>query len=374
MSQPIIMNQFKAFILKEIYHILRDRKTLLVLLGMPIAQIVLFGFALSNEVKNTSIYFLNQSSEPLAQQLIAKVDQNKYFDVKGYIQDAAEAEVLLRSGKAKVVAIIPSDFAYALAHENETTIQLLTDGADPNTANIINTYFTLITQQFRNEHFGKINLPYQINTNVRMLYNPQLKGEYTFVPGVIAMVLMIICVLMTSVSIVKEKELGNMEMLLVSPTNPLIVIISKAVPYFVISLIIVTIILIMSVTLLHIPIRGSLWLLYFVSSIFILAALSLGLVISTITNSQQVAMLISLMGMMLPTIMFGGFMFPIENMPLPMQIISNIIPAKWFYYAINGIMINGLGISSLYKEILILLGFCVLFITISFKKFNIRLS
>ena len=163
-------------------------------------------------------------------------------------------------------------------------------------------------------------------------------------------------------------------MLLVSPTNPLIVIISKAVPYFIISLIIVTIILVMSVVLLHIPIRGSLWLLYFVSSIFILSALSLGLVISTITNSQQVAMLISLMGMMLPTIMFGGFMFPIENMPLPMQIISNIVPAKWFYYAINGIMIKGLGISSLYKEILILLGFCVVFITISFKKFNIRLS
>ncbi len=207
-----------------------------------------------------------------------------------------------------------------------------------------------------------------------MLYNPQLKGEYTFVPGVIAMVLMIICVLMTSVSIVKEKELGNMELVLVSPTRPHIVILSKAIPYFVLGLILVTVILLMSRFLLHIPIRGNLLLLYGVSALFIITALSLGLVISTITNSQQVAMLISLMGMMLPTIMFGGFMFPIENMPLPMQVISNIIPAKWFYYAINDIMIKGQGFAAVRFDVLILFGFTLLFLFISYKKFNIRLS
>ena len=200
-----------------------------------------------------------------------------------------------------------------------------------------------------------------------MLYNPQLKGEYTFVPGVIAMVLMIICVLMTSVSIVKEKELGNMELVLVSPTRPHIVILSKSHTLFCTGLNLSYGYLAYESVLLHIPIRGNLLLLYGVSALFIITALSLGLVISTITNSQQVAMLISLMGMMLPTIMFGGFMFPIENMPLPMQVISNIIPAKWFYYAINDIMIKGQGFAAVRFDVLILFGFTLLFCLLVIK-------
>jgi ABC-2 type transport system permease protein len=178
---------------------------------------------------------------------------------------------------------------------------------------------------------------------------------------------------MTSVSIVREKELGNMEMLLVSPMHPMSAIFSKTIPYLVLSLAIVSVILTLSVFVLNVPIRGSIFSLMLVSFIFIIASLSLGLVISNITNSQQVAM-ISLMGLMLPTIMFGGFMFPIENMPLPLQIVSNIVPAKWFYYCINGIMIKGLGLSDVFKEMLILMAYTAVFILISYKKFKIRLE
>ena len=368
------MNQLKAFILKEIYHILRDKKTLLVLIGMPVIQIILFGFALSNEVKNTTIAVVNQSGDDLSYKLLHEIDASKYFDIVATFKDASEGQKSLRSGKAKIVLIIPPSFGKDIRHGNETNIQLITDGTNPNVATTVNTYITAICRDFRNTAVGELTLPYTIEVIPKMLYNPQLKGEYTFVPGVIAMVLMIICVLMTSVSIVKEKELGNMEMLLVSPTHPLVIIVSKVIPYFVLSLILITIVLLMSRFLLNIPFRGNVMLLYLVASLFIITALALGLVISTLTNSQQVAMLISLMGMMLPTIMFGGFMFPIENMPIPMQVISNIVPAKWFYYAINDIMIKGLGIEAVFKEMLILIGFTLLFIAISVRKFNIRLS
>lgn len=368
------MNQLYAFVIKEIYHIIRDKKTLLVLFGLPIAQILLFGFAMSNEVKNTTVYIADLSVDNLSQSLESQINASKYFDIVGHINDISKADEILRSGQAKVVVVIPQNFASELTHQNSATIQLITDGANPNLAATIQTYLSAIIRDFRNDQFGKLELPYTINVNTRMLYNPQLKGAYTFVPGVIAMVLMIICTLMTSVSIVKEKELGNMEMLLVSPMNPLIVLFSKTIPYLILSLFIVVVILILSVTLLDVPIRGSLFLLIGVCFIFIVASLALGLVISTITNSQQVAMMISLMGMMLPTIMFGGFMFPIENMPLPLQILSNIVPAKWFYYSINAIMIKGLGLTSILKEVSILLAYCVIFITISYRNFKIRLS
>lgn len=368
------MSTFKSFVKKEVRHILRDRKTLLVLLGMPIVQIILFGFALSNEVKNTVLYVADLAHDEMSASLIKQIDASKYFDIGGVITQTTEADALLRTGKAKVVMVVPARLSEDLQHQKEVTLQLLTDGTNPNLASTVNTYLSIIVRDFRNRTLGDLRLPMTLKVEPRMLYNPQLKGEYTFVPGVIAMVLMIICVLMTSVSIVKEKELGNMELVLVSPTRPHIVILSKAIPYFVLGLILVTVILLMSRFLLHIPIRGNLLLLYGVASLFIITALSLGLVISTITNSQQVAMLISLMGMMLPTIMFGGFMFPIENMPLPMQVISNIIPAKWFYYAINDIMIKGQGFAAVRSEVLILFGFTLLFLFISYKKFNIRLS
>ncbi len=374
MANNTRFNQLKAFVIKEIHHILRDRKTLLVLFGIPVVQIVLFGFALSNEVKNNRLLICDQAHDVHSAMLITRLDASKYFDVVGYVSNPDEGTDRLRSGSAHMVVVIPSGFSADLRHSHETSVQLLTDGTNPNLAATIQLYVQSIVNDFRNQIFGKPDIPYEIEVSPRMLYNPQLKGSYTFVPGVMAMVLMIICTLMTSVSIVREKELGNMEMLLVSPMNAMTAIFSKAIPYLLLSLMLVTVILILSVTMLDVPIRGSILLLYLVSLVFIITSLSFGLAISTATNSQQVAMLISLMGLMLPTLMFGGFMFPIENMPIPLQVLSNVVPAKWFYYSINDIMIKGLGFGAVYHRVLLLAAYAAVFLAISYRNFKIRLS
>jgi ABC-2 type transport system permease protein len=214
----------------------------------------------------------------------------------------------------------------------------------------------------------------RIVSEIRMLYNPELKGAPNFVPGVIALILMLVCVMMTSVSIVREKEMGTMEVLLVSPFRPLFVVISKAIPYLVLSLINLAVILLLSVYLMDLPVKGSIVLLFAESTLFIITALSLGLLISTATASQEIAMLLSLMGMLLPTLLFSGFMFPIENMPWPLQVISHIIPARWFYIIVKSIMIKGLGFSAIWKETLILSGMAVFFLVVSITKFKKRLE
>lgn len=363
-----------AFIKKEFYHVLRDYRTLLVLVGIPVVQILLFGFALSNEVKNSKVAILDYSKDEMTASIIEEMHASKYFDVVEYVSDRQMAEEALRSGRARMVMVFSPKFTDELSHSNEADIQLLTDGSDPNFATTIINYASAIIQDYQQRTFDREALPYDIKIITRMMYNPQLRGEFTFVPGVMALVFMLICSLMTSVSIVKEKELGNMEILLVSPLKPLTIIISKTIPYFVLSLIILAIILLLSVFLLEVPIQGSLTLLISISVLFIIASLSLGMVISSVTDSQQVAMLISLVGLMLPTIMLSGFMFPIENMPLPLQFVSNIVPAKWFYYGISDVMIKGLGVKAVAKEMIILSVFTFIFLTISFKKFKTRLA
>lgn len=367
------MKQYLAFIKKEFYHIIRDYRTLLVLIGIPIVQIVLFGFALSNEVKNTRIGIWDNAESTHSRQITLKVAASNYFEIVGRIHSIEEANQFLRSGKAKMIVVFPHNFSEDLIHENKGSIQLLADGSDPNLATTIVSYMSAIINDYQNAYFHRESLPYEIDVQTRMIYNPQLKGAFTFVPGVMALVLMLICSLMTSVSIVKEKELGNMEILLASPLRPTTIIISKTIPYLILSLFILFIILLLSVYLLEVPVRGSFLLLITISILFIIAALGLGMVISTLTNSQQVAMLISLMGLMLPTVMLSGFMFPIENMPYPLQLVSNLVPAKWFFYGIRDVMIKGLEWQEVYEYILVLSGFGIFFLLISFWKFKIRL-
>lgn len=368
------MKQFITFVRKEFYHVFRDKKTLLLLFGLPIAQIVLFGFALTNEIKNSEVVICDYANDVASHRIINKIEASSSFDITKTIMSHREIEAAFKSGNAKLAIIFPANFNNELLHLNKGRVQIIADASDPNTASTLTNFATTIIMDYQNELMQGRKPPIKINTEVRMIYNPELKGATNFVPGVMALVLLLVCVLMTSVSIVKEKELGTMEILLVSPFNPILVIISKAVPYFFLSLLNLTVILVLSVTLLGLPIKGSLLLLYFESSLFILTALSLGLLISNSTDSQQSAMLISLMGMLLPTLMFSGFMFPIENMPLPLRTISNIVPSKYYYSIAKSIMIKGLGISAIWKETLILIGMTVVLLTISFKKFKIRLA
>lgn len=366
------MKQFFTFIKKEFYHVFRDPKTLLLLFGMPIAQIVLFGFALTNEIKNTNILICDYAHDAASQRIIEKLEASKSFDIERVLQRQQDIESSFKKGTVKLAIIFPANFNNDLLHLGKAQVQIIADASDPNTASTLTNYASNIIMDYQREISAAF--PLQITTEVRMMYNPELKGVTNFVPGVMALVLLLVCVLMTSVSIVKEKETGTMEVLLVSPFHPILVIIAKAVPYFLLSIVNLTVILVLSVTLLEMPINGSIYLLYAESGLFILTALSLGLLISNSTSSQQSAMLISLMAMLLPTMLFTGFMFPIENMPLPLQIITNIVPSKWYYIIVKSIMIKGLGFHAIWKETLILGGMTLFLLAVNIKKFNIRLA
>lgn len=368
------MKRFYIFVEKEFYHVFRDKKTLLLLFGLPIMQIVLFGFALTNEIKNSKVVICDYAKDPASQRIIEKIEATKSFEVEKSLLSHREIEEGFKKGTAKLVIVFPQNFQQDLLHLNKAQVQIIADAADPNTANTLSNYASNIIRGFQRELQGGREMPLAISTEVRMIYNPELKGATNFVPGVMALVLLLVCVLMTSVSIVKEKETGTMEVLLVSPLNPILIIVAKAVPYFFLSLINLTIILVLSTTLMDMPLNGSIALLYAASSLLIVAALSLGLLISNSTHTQQEAMLISLMGMLVPTMMLTGFLFPLENMPLPLQLIANVVPSKWYYIIVKSIMIKGLGIAAIWQEMCILLGMTIVLLAISFKKFKIRIA
>lgn len=367
------MKQFITFVKKEFAHVLRDRKTLLILFGMPIMQILIFGFALTNEVKNASLVVVDYAQDQSSRQLTGRIEASRYFEIEKAIIDHHQIEASFKEGNVKLALIFPKNFERDLMHQNKAQVQIIADATDPNTANTLTSYLASIIQDYQSDLNQTRDLPYQIIPETKMLYNPQLKSVHGFVPGVMALVLMLVCVMMTAVSIVREKEMGTMEILLVSPFKPLLVIVSKAVPYLILSLVNVASILTLSVSVLDLPVNGSLLLLFAESTLFIITCLTIGIFISVKTGSQQVAMLISLMGMMLPTILFSGFMFPVENMPKILQLVTNIVPAKWYYIIVKSIMIKGLGFSSIWKETLILAGMTLFLLIVSLKSFKIRL-
>lgn len=344
------------------------------LFGLPIVQIILFGFAVTNEIKNSKIVICDYARDEASQQIIRKIEASSNFEVEKTLLSHRQIEEAFKAGNIKLAIVFPANFNSDLLHLNKAQVQMIADASDPNTANTLTNYATAIIMDYQQELMLNNAVPLQITPEIRMLYNPELKGATNFVPGVMALVLLLVCVLMTAVSIVKEKETGTMEILLVSPVSPFLVIISKAIPYLFLSLINLTVILVLSVTLLEMPINGSLALLVAESTLLIICALSLGLLISNNTQSQQSAMLISMMGMLIPTMLFTGFMFPIENMPVPLQVISNIFPSKWYYIIVKSIMIKGLGFSAIWKETLILLGTTCLLLFVSLRTFKIRLS
>lgn len=368
------MRQYGVFIRKEFKHIFRDKRSLLILFALPIAQILIFGFALTNEIKNTRIAVVDQSHDIASQQLTERLASSRYFELVGGIYTPAEADAAMHADKIKMAVIIPADFHHDLLHGHAAQVQLLTDATDPNTATTLQLYASAIIRDFQQEMQAEFKLPFSIKTDMRMLYNPQLKGAYLFVPGVMGMILLLISAMMTSISIVREKEINTMEIILASPLQPIILILSKAVPYIVISMINVSTILLLGVFVLGLPVAGNFFLLIAVCLLFIMTAIAMGLMISNITDTQQTAMFISLMGLMLPTLILSGFMFPIENMPVPMQVLSNIVPTKWFFIIVKDVMIKGLGFSSIWREVLILLGMTLFFLFVSYKKFKIRLA
>jgi ABC-2 type transport system permease protein len=367
------MKRFLGFVVKEFYHIFRDYRTLLILFGMPAVQLLLFGYVITNEIKDARIAILDQSKDEVTRRISEKVMSSGYFILDKNLSSCKEIEQVFREGNIKLVLIFGADFSKNLDKTGNARVQIIGDASDPNTANILVSYI----QGILSNYLISLNAgttPMQIIPEVRMMYNSQMKGVYMFVPGLMAMLLMLISALMTSLSITREKELGTMELLLASPLKPFQIIIGKVFPYVFLAFSDACIIIILGNTVFGVPVVGSVGLLLLESLLFICMALSLGILISTITSSQQIAMMLSLVALMLPTILLSGFIFPVENMPLILQWLCYCMPPKYFITIIKSIMLQGNGFRYIAFETGILAGFTMLFILISIKKFKVRLA
>lgn len=364
---------FWAFVKKEYYHILRDRRTLLILFGMPIVQVVLFGYAITNEFKDASIAILDNSRDYLSTELIQHIGASGHFKIVADLQNYIEMHEYFAKGSIKMAVVIPNDFANRFYDDKNAQIQLIADGTEPNYATTLVSYIRPMILGFQQRKSELQNLPFRINILTRMIYNPELKSVYNFVPGVIAMILMLISAMMTALTIAKEKELGTMELLLVSPLPPMLIIVGKVTPYVLLSFINAVIILLLGVFVFEMPIVGNLMLLLGVCVLFVLTSLSLGIFISTKAETQQTAMLASLMALMMPTMLLSGFVFPIESMPMILQVISTAIPATYFIEILKNIMLKGTGWEFIWFATTVLAGMTLFFIMISWKNFKIRL-
>ncbi len=369
------MKRFLGFVKKEFLHIFRDYRTLFILFGIPAAQILIFGFAVSTDVKNAGVAFLDLANDETTQKLKDKIISSGFFKQTETLFNYNEIEAVFRKGKTKEVVIFEKDFGKNLLKEGKANISIIADGSEPNTATLVTNYTMAIVNDFNREISG---LP-GINTGliqpeVKMLYNPNLQSQHMFVPGVITMILILICALMTSVTIAREKEFGTMEVLLVSPLKPIQIILGKVTPYFLLSFINVLLILVLSWLVFGLVVKGSIILLLAESMLYILMSLSVGILISTVSGTMQQAIFISLIGMMLPTILLSGFIYPIENMPKVYGLISLILPPRYFIIVIKSIMIKGTGFFYVWRETFILLSMTIIFIWISVRKFKVRLE
>lgn len=368
------MKQFIAFVRKEFFHIFRDRRTMLILLGMPIVQIILFGFAISTELKNVRVGVLDPSNDMVTRRVIDRLDASEYFSVKKLVHSPQEVEQAFREGSIDMALIFGERFADRLYGRGDAAVQLISDATDPNMATTQANYASGVIASAQQELLPPGSVAPAIVPQVKLLYNPQMKSAYNFVPGVMGLILMLICAMMTSISIVREKETGTMEILLVSPVKPLFVILAKAVPYFVLSFVNLTTILLLSVYVLHVPVAGSLFWLVTVSLLFIFVSLALGLFVSSVVRTQVAAMLASGLILMMPTMLLSGMIFPIESMPWVLQLISDVLPARWYIQAVRKLMIEGVDISLVLTEVSVLAFMAIVLITVSFKKFKNRLE
>ena len=364
---------FIAFVGKEIRHILRDRRTMLILFGMPLIMMLLFGFAISTDVKDVRLVAVTTPADHLTQRMLARLDASEYFILTHTTQTTAEAEQLIRNGQADIAIVFSPRFADRLP-KSQGQVQLILDGADPNQASMQGAYATQILQAGMAEATSAAHVPQSTEIITRLLYNPQMKSAYNFVPGIMGLLLLLICAMMTSVSIVREKERGTMEVLLVSPIRPLLILIAKAVPYFLLSIIILLFILGISNFVLKVPVAGNLLAILTLCLLYIFLALCLGLLISVVAKTQLQALLISGMLMLMPNLLLSGMIYPIESMPLPLQWFSAIIPARWFIAAIRKLMVMGVGLQMVGRELLILTAMSLLILGIALKKFKTRLE
>ncbi len=367
------MGQFVSFVKKEFRHMFRDRWTMIILLVMPVVQMILFGFAISTEIRNINVAIVAPQQDELTDRIAHRLDASEYFTLVGTVSSMEELDRAFRRGEVDFAVMFSQGFEDHLYSASGSSMELIVDATNSNTATAMAMYAQGIVASCITEAMPQVPSS-GIVPNIRMMYNPQMKSSYGFVPGLMGLIIILICAMMTSISIVREKEKGTMELLLVSPLKPITIILSKMVPYMVLSFINYLTILVLANTLLDVPIVGSLTVLTLMSIIYIVVALSLGLLISSKTESQLAAMLGSGMVLMIPVMFFSGLMFPVESMPKFFQVISCIVPAKWYVIAAKKLMIEGLPLQYVLKEILILCGMAVFLIAVSLKSFKSRMK
>lgn len=374
MKTKVLVNQFLAFSRKEFYHILRDRKTLLILLALPLVQLLIFGFALNSDMVETPTAVMDMSGDAVSRRIIRDFDASKSFHVTRQVYSREEIDRAFRKGDIKVALVFKPDFEKELKSTGQAKMQLILDASFLTDASTLTNYAQAILMEYQRELVEQVDVPFVIVPDVKMMYNPQLKSAYTFVPGVIGIVLMLVCALMASVSLVREKESGTMEVLLVSPVRPSVIIISKVIPYLVVGMVDTILILLVAVFVLEVPIAGNVSLLFGMASLFTLASLALGVLVSSLTNTQKSAVIVAIAGLMLPSILLSGFIFPTDGMSEGMQAVTKIIPATWFIAAAKSIMIKGLGFGAVYGDMFVLGGMTVLLLVVSVKSFKKRLQ
>lgn len=387
------MKQFIVFVRKEFRHIFRDKRTMLILLVMPIIMIILFGFAITTEVKDSRVVILDHSKDEVTTRIQEHIRGNRYFTIVSDVHSEKEIQQMFLENNADIAVIFSHRFSDEMRHSGKASIQLLADGSEPNQAAVRTGYMQQILAGYLQDYAQQeqshaqmaqvqaseegeasvLSVPnFQIIPVTKMLYNPQSRSEYNFVPGVIGLILLLICAMMTSIAIVKEKEMGTMEILLASPLPPIVIVVAKLVPYFVISCMNLATILLLSVLLLDIPIAGSVVGFIAISLLYIMVSLLLGLFISNCVSSQLAAMLLSLL-LIVPTVYLSGLAFPIESMPEALQRTSLLIPARWYVEVARKLMIQGVEMKYVIHETAVLALMAVVLLGISWKLFKVRL-
>jgi len=357
---------------KEFRHIIRDQQTLIILFLMPLLMLFLFGYAITLEMRQIETAVVDLSKSSSSRAFIEKMRAADFFRITAVDVAYKDFEEVFRKRQARCIIVIPRDFESSLDRELQTPVQLLIDASDPNAANYINNYVTQISALFNVERGAAPVRTFQLEP--RLLYNPDLKSSYFFVPGLVAVILLLICSLLTSIAIVREKETGSMEQILVSPVLPQQIIIGKVIPYMVIGYLMALMILFFSHFWFNVPLHGSFLLLNLMLLLYIFTGLSFGLLISTVTHTQQVALMMTLVTTILPTVMLSGFIFPIPSMPEILQYVAAVIPATHFLEIIRGIMLKGVGLKELYPQAGYLLLIAFVLIAVSVRKFQTHLD
>lgn len=368
------MAQFVSFVRKEFLHIFRDRRSMLILLGMPVVLLLLFGYAVTTEVRNVRVAVLDHSRDEVTTMAYDRISSNEYMSLAMVTANRRDVDAAFRQGRIDVAVVFGSGFASDIRHFGTAQVQVLVDGTEPNQAAMRLQYVGQVLSAMRNDIVkgGVACAGFNIVPVTRMLYNPQQKSEYNFVPGVIGMLLMLVCVLMTSVSIVREKETGTMEVLLASPLSPARIIMSKLVPYFVISVFNVATVLLLARYVIGVPMAGSLWCFLGVTLLYALVSLTLGLFVSNLVRTQVAAMVVSML-FIIPTVYLSGLAFPLESMPKVLQYISAFVPARWFIDAARRLMIQGIEARYILTDVWAMLAMEAVLLVVALKKFKVRL-